>query len=174
MAASNVVKTFRDSTIVLSDGTPTTPLTCTPKFYKGDFKADNLDGCTYDVVTGYYYTSIEIQAQGELVSMRKGERVFPSCTISCFVGDITEDDTEIINDFIHRIGAFEDAVATRGTNEEVFTFDTAFTIEGTDHGDATDKTITLEDCKPTTSFEESMEGDSLSLTFSVLGGVFFA
>jgi len=67
-------------------------------------------------------------------------------------------------------GAFSSAVSTLGANAEVYAVKLTLTIEGTDHGDAADHTIVLDDCTCSVDFAEG-DPNSLSVSFTCYGAI---
>ena len=114
MAISTVVKTKRDGTIKIEDGTSPTPNELTVAFKAGDF-------------------NLTIPGPEEVILQS---------------GDVGTN-----------------WVSTLGSNAEVLTFNVVLTIEGTDHGDASDHTLTLPHCVITGSLAEG-DPDTVSISLT--------
>lgn len=162
MALSTVTKNFTDGTIVLSDGTGT-PLTCTVQADGGDFSLAGLQGKYLNAVSKY-------ESRGRVTSIRRGARIYPTVSFTCQMRQFTSASSNQITDFLHQTGSYSAAVSTR-SETDVFAFDITFTVEGTDHNDAADHTITLTDVVMT-DFSFS-EGDPNTFSFSgeVIGSI---
>lgn len=173
MALSTVIKNFRDlSSVTFKDGTGT-PLECSPPFYNADLKISNL-GASYNSSTGIYSDYTIIKTKGQRVGIRKTIDREPQLTMTFFVGDLYNTATNCLNAFIHRIGtAYSAAISTTSTIGDVFTCDAVFKIEGTDHGDSADQTVTCEDIIINHDFELSADGNMLTVTADVTGGIFY-
>lgn len=169
MAESSVVKTGRDGSITFKDGTGT-PLDFTITFDMGDMSVTGLSAVNDK--SGKYYNHTEIQARGELVSQRMTDRVFPSVSASMYMRSFHHATEERFMDFIQGQGAFASRVSTTGANAEVFNCDIVFTVEGTDHGDAADETLTLNDVTiDSFEFAEAMEGNTFKFSGIVTGAI---
>lgn len=160
MAMSNVIKNFRDGTLVFADNTGT-PLTLPIVFEAGDFSIDNLN-------EGLVETTAYLD-RGEFATLRKTNRVFPSFSFTAHQTDLSDATDKLLYDLARKTGAFASAVSTLGANADAMTYKLTFTIEGTNFGDSADHTIQLNDCRITLSFSE---GDPNS--FSVAGIVYGA
>lgn len=160
MAMSNVIKNFRDGTLVFADNTGT-PLTLPIVFEAGDFSIDNLN-------EGLVETTAYLD-RGEFATLRKTNRVFPSFSFTAHQTDLSDATDKLLYDLARKTGAFASAVSTLGASADAMTYKLTFTVEGTAFGDSADHTMVLNDCRITLSFSE---GDPNS--FSVAGIVYGA
>ena len=81
MAVSSVVKNFRDGTILIEDGTGT-PLAVTVQYEAGDFSISGLNQSNTEATT---YLD-----RGELGSVRKTNRTFPTFSFSAHMTDLSD------------------------------------------------------------------------------------
>jgi hypothetical protein len=160
MAASTVIKNFRDGTLVFADNTGS-PLTLPIVYEAGDFSIDNLN-------EGLVETTAYLD-RGEFATLRKTNRVFPSFSFSAHMTDLSDNSDKLLYDLARKTGTFSAAVSTLGANADAMTYKLTFTVEGTNFGDSADHTMVLNDCRITLSFSE---GDPNS--FSVAGIVYGA
>ena len=145
MAISSVVKNFRDGTITLKDGTGT-PLTLTVLYENGDFSASGFN-------QGNYEKNVYLD-RGEFGSLRKTNRSFPTFTFSAYMSDLSDGTNQNLFDIINKLGAYAAAVSTLGASADVFTLHVVLAVEGTNYGDASDHTLTLNDCVTAIDFAE--------------------
>jgi hypothetical protein len=154
MAYSNVVKTKRDGLISICDdsgfaGSNTLDLAFEP----GDFS-----------MNAPQENRLNFLDRGRLVSsVRYGDDQALTGSFSVYFRDTTDAAAATLMDILNQSGYVSTApwVGTLGANAEVFTCDLRLTIEGTDHGDAADHTITITDV----SFDYTMaEGDPNVIT----------
>lgn len=172
MALSTVIKNFRDLTsVTFKDGTGT-PLECTPPYCQADL---SLSGLGSTSANGKYYDYVAIKPRGDVASLRKTNQREPQVTITFYVADMYNTATNSLNNFIHRTGAtYSAAVSTTAATGDVFTCDIVCTVEGTNHGDSADQTITLEDVEIDHDFQVSEDGNTFSVTGTVHGSITFA
>ena len=163
MAESTVVKNFRDGTIQLKDGTGT-PVTYTVSVEEGNLKIGGMN------VTSKSYEKAIYQDRGEVASVRKTLRKFPTLSFDIMLRDVSDASSGTFLDFCLKQNAYSGNVSTLGANME-YTITVVLTIEGTDHGDSADHTITMADVLVTDVGVE--EGDPDKVTFSgmILGTV---
>lgn len=154
MAASTVIKNFRDATVVFADGTTPTPLSLTLTLESGDFALSGLNQGNTEATT---YLD-----RGELGSVRLTSRTFPSFTVSCHMADLSDATDKLIWDAVNKTGAFASAVSTI-SGSDVYGLKVTLTIEGTNFGDAADHTIVLNGCHCSIDFAE---GDPNSFTIN--------
>lgn len=160
MAASTVIKNFRDGTLVFTDNTGT-PLSLPIVYEAGDFSIDNLN-------EGLVETTAYLD-RGEFATLRKTNRVFPSFSFTAHMTDLSDGTDKLLYDLARKTGAFSAAVSTLGANADAMTYKLTFTVEGTNFGDSADHVLILNDCRVTVSLSE---GDPNS--FSVSGIVYGA
>lgn len=161
MAISSVVKNFRDGTIVLSDGTGT-PLTVTIQFENGDLSISGTNQGNYE--------HTKYLDRGELGSIRKTTRMFPTGSFTCQMTDLSDATDRLIWDMVNKTGAFASAVSTLGANADLYTLKIVLTVEGTNFGDATDHVLNLNDCRCSIDFAEG-DPSNFTINFEVLGTI---
>ena len=154
MAASTVIKNFRDGTILFADGTTPTPLSVTVTLEGGDFSLPGLNQGNLEATT---YLD-----RGDLGSVRLTSRSFPSFSVTCHMADLSDATDKLIWDAINKTGAFSAALSTI-TGSDVYGLKITLTIEGTNFGDAADHTIVMNGCHCTIDFSE---GDPNTFTIS--------
>jgi hypothetical protein len=154
MAASTVIKNFRDATVVFADGTTPTPLSLTLTLESGDFALTGLNQGNTEATT---YLD-----RGELGSVRLTSRTFPTFTVSCHMADLSDATDKLIWDAINKTGAFSAAQSTI-LGSDVYGLKVTLTIEGTNFGDTADHTIMMIGCHCTIDFAE---GDPNSFTIN--------
>lgn len=148
---------FRDGTIVIKDGTSGTPLEVTVLAALGDFSASGFKA------GGNYETAVT-QVRGEVHSIRRTNRIFPTISFSLLISEFSIDTGENVIDLLE---GTEDYAARVSTNSlgDVITFDIEFTM---DVPGGTETTWTFEDVEITYDFAES-EASSLTLNGTVYG-----
>lgn len=161
MAISSVVKNFRDGTIVLSDGTGT-PLTVTIQFENGDLSISGTNQGNYE--------HTKYLDRGELGSIRKTTRMFPTGSFTCQMTDLSDATDRLIWDMVNKTGAFASAVSTLGANADLYTLKIVLTVEGTNFGDSTDHVLNLNDCRCSIDFAEG-DPSNFTINFEVLGTI---
>lgn len=160
MALSTVVKNFRDGSLVIKDATAVTPLDVTVTYENGDFSLQGLSEGQKEV-TAY-------QSRGALSSLRYTNQTFPTLSFTAQMTEFSDATNENMLDMVLKQNAFSAAVSTYSTaTDAVFTLNLAFTVEGSDHGDSADHSVTLDDVRCTIDFAE---GDPN--TFTINGTVY--
>jgi hypothetical protein len=163
MSASEVIKTqFDCGTIEIIDGTPTTPLTVTVALDRGDF---SLSGVMEGLKNVAAY-----QTRGELKSLRKTDRAFPTGSFSAMVAEFSDDTAGTVADMLLGNGEFAARTRTTRVPGDAMTLDVKLTVEGTDYGDDADQVITLQDCVLTMDFTEG-DPDTLTFNFTCYGDI---
>ena len=161
MAISSVVKNFRDGTIVLSDGTGT-PLTVTIQFENGDLSISGTNQGNYE--------HTKYLDRGELGSIRKTNRMFPTGSFTCQMTDLSDNTDRLIWDMVNKTGAFASAVSTLGATADLYTLKIVLTVEGNNFGDSNDHVLNLNDCRCSIDFAEG-DPNSFTINFEVLGAI---
>ncbi len=162
MALSTVIKTNRDGSLQGADGTGT-PLTANVTFENGDVTITGIASNLNEVVA--------IESRGRFNTIRHAARTYPEITFSAKVADLSEATTGVFQDLVLGTGAHSARVSTLGSSRQEITLDLTLTIEGTDHGDAADQTIVLNDVFITFDFAESPESNALSFKGTVYGAI---
>jgi len=161
MAASTVIKNFRDATVLFQDGTTPTPLAVTLSLESGDFALTGLNQGNTEATT---YLD-----RGELGSVRLTSRTFPTFSVSCHMADLSDATDKLIWDAINKTGAFSAALSTI-TGSDVYGLKVTLTIEGTNFGDTADHTIVMVGCHCTIDFSEG-DPNSFSISGTVYGTI---
>jgi len=161
MAASTVIKNLNDGTITLEDGTGT-PVTLVVPFSTGDLNVTAL-AATQNEVTAY-------ETRGTLNTVRHTSRTYPTLGFSFQVADYADVTDFTAQDFVMFQGAYASNVSTLGANAEVKTIKVTLTVEGTDHGDAADHTIVLDDVHCTMDITEG-DPNTATISGTVYGSV---
>ena len=108
MAVSSVVKNFRDGTILIEDGTTPTPISLTVQYEAGDFSITGLNQSNTEATT---YLD-----RGELGSVRKTSRTFPTFSFSAHMTDLSDATDKLLWDAVNKTGAFASAGGCAGFN----------------------------------------------------------
>ena len=161
MAISSVVKNFRDGTILIEDGTGT-PLAVTVQFEAGDFSLSGLNQGNVEATT---YLD-----RGELGSVRKTSRTFPTFSFSAHMTDLSDATDKLLWDAVNKTGAFSAAVSTGGTASDVYMLKVTFTVEGTNFGDSADHVMILNNCRLSLDLSEG-DPNSFSISGTVYGAI---
>lgn len=164
-----IPKNFRDGSVVISDGTAVTPLNVTATFETGDFSIEEAGPGV-----GGYETSRYL-SRGELIGLRKTNKVAASGSMSFTFSEFTLNSTGNVIDMIRGTGTdFGSRVSTSTALGDVMTFDIVLTIEGTDLGDAADHTATLTDVEVTSIGIAEGDPNTVSLGFTIHGTITYA
>lgn len=161
MAISSVVKNFRDGVLLVEDGTGT-PLAVTIQFEAGDFSLSGLNQSNTEATT---YLD-----RGELGSVRKTSRTFPTFSFSAHMTDLSDATDKLIWDAVNKTGAFSAAVSTGGTASDVYMLKVTLTIEGTNFGDSADHVIIMNNCHLAIDFAEG-DPNTFTLNGTVYGAI---
>jgi len=162
VALSSVVKNFRDGTLVISDATTPTPLTLTVQYEAGDF---SLSGSNEGNVETTVYMD-----RGELGTLRKTSRLFPSGSFSAHFTDIRSAEKTLWA-LATWSGPFATGVQSIA-GSDVKTYKTlVWTVEGTNFGDAADHILTLGDVRIDSVDVAEGDPNSYTINFTVYGSV---
>ena len=159
MSISTTVKVARDGQLTLRDNNTPTANTFIVDYEAGDFSFS--DDKTERIV---------IRDRGVIVGLRKGDESVASFSFTCFMRDFTDASGATIVDIIEKTGSAAAWVSTGGTGYEQYLLDVILTVEGTDHGDDADHTLTLEKCFLRWEFAESKDGNAITVTGECYGG----
>lgn len=154
---------FRDGTLVVKDGTGT-PLEVTIVATAGDFSFSGmkLDGASYETIV--------TQARGELHSLRKGNRAFPTISFNMYVSEFSLATGENLLCLVAGTDDYSARVSTTAAKGDVMTFDLEFTTNLSGLTGGTSTTITFEDVELTLDFSEG-EQNSVSVSGTVYGNI---
>ncbi len=156
MAESTVVKTKRDGIISIADNS--------------GFAGGNVLTVAYEpgdfAFTVAKTTRNDFLDRGRLTpSVRFGDDQPVTGTFSAYFREATDAAVDTLMDLLNESGNVDSTyVSTLGANAEVFACDVRLTIEGTDHGDGADHTITITDCSFDYSFAEG-DPDMISVNW---------
>lgn len=153
MASSTVVKVRRDGVITLSDGAAAT---YTVAYEDGNFSADTLTGANAA-------DRVVIRDRGTIVGLRKGDDPVGSLSFTVHFREFTNGSASALLDFITGTNAGAALTSTGGAGFEQFMCGVNMTIEGTDHGDTADASVTWTKVLLTADMSE---GDPTSLSIS--------
>jgi len=159
MPISSVVKNFRDGTITLADNGINT---LTIQYEAGDL---SLSGVNQGQVEHTKYLD-----RGELGSIRRTNRSFPTGSFSCQMTEFSDASNTNIWDLVNKTGAFSAAVSTLGANADLYTLKITLVVEGSNFGDPSDHTLEMDDCRCTIDFSEG-DPSSFTINFEVLGTI---
>jgi|DEB0MinimDraft_3_1074331.scaffolds.fasta_scaffold33427_2 hypothetical protein len=166
MAASSLVKTKRDGTITIIDGTSPTPNEYTVSFEVGDFsyseeKADRT----------------VIRDRGAIVGLRAGDDPVITASFSVHLRDLHNTTADVLLDFLYNRGyasSTTSVASTGGTGFEQYLVNIKFTIDANsvDSGEAV-QSVTFAKCLCVYSLSEG-DPDSLEISAECYGGLTFA
>ncbi len=159
MPISSVVKNFRDGTITLADNGINT---LTIQYEAGDLSLSGVNQGNYE--------HTKYLDRGDLGSIRKTNRSFPTGSFSCQMTEFSDASNTNIWDLINKTGAFSTAVSTLGANADLYTLKITLSVEGTNFGDSSDHTLEMDDCRCTIDFAEG-DPSSFTINFEVLGTI---
>ena len=159
MAYSTTVKTTRDGSILLTDGSGNNLAVA----YEGE-GSFNYDGSAETAAR------VPIYDRGVVVGVRKGaDEPFKTVSFNVDLRSLTDDTAGSIIDFIKKTNAYAANTST-SANSDFYTINVEYSIEATTLGDDHDYKITLADCVPSYSFTEGYPS-TISLSFEVFGTV---
>lgn len=170
MAYSSVVKTRRDSKIILRDGQGS------PTVLEIEYEEGNL---TLDGIGAAKAAQTIIRDRGAVSVVRKGDEE-PSSTgsFTAFFRQFTDaSEAGSLLDFINKTGHYASNVSTGSTGSpfvEEYCIDLVYEVEGTDLGDDADHTVTLSKCVCQVSFAEADAGSTFTISFTCYGGLSFS
>lgn len=113
---------------------------------------------------------IVVEARGELVSLRKGKRKYPSGSIEIYLSGLSDATKTTILDYFLKTGSQAAGTSTTAAIGDVWTIDIILTIKGSVFGDASDHVFTLEDCHVEVGVKEG-EPDTITGSFTCYGTV---
>jgi len=138
MAVSTIVKTKRDGTLTIKDGAGT-PLELVIAFEQGDLSI-TIPGPSVNVF-------LDRGEFGATPSLRYGDDQPCTGSFTAYLRHPTDASDEVLLDLLTQSGQIgSNWTSTLGANAEVNAYQLVFAIEGTDHGDSADYSITLDDC----------------------------
>jgi len=155
--ASTIVKNFRDGTIRIQDNTGT-PIAITVAYEEGNF---SISGLQQDLTEVAAYMD-----RGSLSNLRKTTQTFPTFTFSSYMTHFSSGGSGAISilEFIKQQDGGSSLTSQSASKGDVMTFEVQIKVEGTDFGDTSDHSITLQECVLSVDYSE---GDPSS--FSVSG-----
>ena len=132
MAATGIVKTACDGTIVINDGTPTTALTYTIVLEPGNFG-----------FTEQRFTYTDIIDRCAVAGSRKSGVAPGTLSFSVHLTAFTGSAESHLLDMINATGSYSAALSTDTGEFEGSIREVVFTMAGTSHGDNADHVITF-------------------------------
>ena len=165
MAASSVLKHLYDGSLTASDGTGS-PVSLVIPFTMGDLSISGL--------SERQNATVAYEARGQLCSVRKAARTYPSGSFSFQIADYSDAVDQTAIDFFLAQNSFSANVSTLtgGANADVYAVDLLFTVGGIALGDVADHTVLLTDCDVTMDLSEG-EPNMASISFTCYGSVTF-
>lgn len=151
---------FRDFVVTLKDGTGT-PLECELTASLGDLQISGL---------GDLYETIVTQVRGELHSLRKGNRTFPTFSMGLLLSEFSLAGTGNVADFIRGTGGYSARVSTSEALGDVFTCDVLIEGDLSSLTGGTDTDLLLEDVKIDFDISEG-EQNTIALSGTVYGAI---
>ena len=157
MAVSTIVKTKRDGTLTIKDGTGT-PLELVIAYEQGDLNI-SIPGPAVNVF-------LDRGVLGATPSLRYGDEQACSGSFSAYLRHPTDATDEVLLDLITQSGQIgTNWVSTLGANAEVNTYTLVFAIAGISHGDSANYSITLNHCVFSGTVGEG-DPNSISINFT--------
>lgn len=157
MAISTIIKTKRDGTLTFSDNGGSN--TFVVAYEAGDLSVD-IPGPTVNVF-------LDRGEFGATPSLRYGDDQPMGASFTAHLRDFASGSFETLTSIVTRqvFDAGQDTtwVSTLGTSAEVDTLTLAWAVEGTDHGDESDHTLTMNHCVVNGSLSEG-DPNTVSLT----------
>ena len=154
MAYSTVVKTKRDGTLKFEDNGASNALTIS--YEAGDFQLSIGANVVANLDRGKF---------GATPSLRLSDDQAMTATFTAYLRDFSDATYATLEEIILQSGDVgSNWVSTLGSDAEVFTLDLTWTVEGTDHGDASDHVLTIPFCHVTGSLSE---GDPNQVSISI-------
>lgn len=147
MAESTIVKTKRDGTIILADNSG---------FGGANIYTVSAEPGDFAITFGGRAARNNFLDRGRLVSsVRYGDDAPLTGSFSAYWRDATDAGAATLFDVLHWTGyVASNWVGTLGVNGEVKCVDVRLSIEGSDHGDGADHSITVTDCSLDGGFAE--------------------
>ena len=156
MAISTIVKTKRDGTLVLKDNAAANTLTVA-------YEAGDL---SISIPGPAVISPLDRGSLGSPPSLRYSDDQPITGTFTAYLRDLSDAAYATLEEVILQSGEVGASwVSTMGANGEVFTLDLEWTVEGTDHGDASDHVLTLPYCVVTGSLSEG-DPNQISISFT--------
>lgn len=156
MPESTIVKTKRDGTITLRDGTSPTPLEYVVAFEAGDLNVA-IPGRTVNLF-------LDRGVMTDPPAIRYGDDQPMTGSFTAQLREVTDASVSTLVDVLTQSGYFaSDWVSRGGANAEVKTVQITWDIEGTDLGDASDHQIVCDHCYVTGSVAD---GDPVTISVS--------
>ena len=156
MSESLIVKTKRDGTIKFLDNSGAN--TYTVAYEAGDL---NISIPGPSVIS-----PLDRGSLGSPPSLRYSDDAPITGSFTAYLRDLGDGAYATLEEIITQTGHVASTwVSTMGANGEVFTLDLEWTIEGTNHGDASDHVLTLSHCVVSGSLSEG-DPDQISISFT--------
>lgn len=162
MALSTTPKSANSGTIVLRDGTPTTPVSLTLSWANGDFNVSELKRRLNE--------STPVEVRGKFKGLTTGQRFYPTFSFTAVAVEFTNASAGALADFVMKQGGYASNVGTLGTGQP-YTVDLVYTVDGTAFGDDDDHTFTLADCELTISYQEGSPANTFTINGTCYGTI---
>ena len=156
MAVSTVPKVRRDGTITLTDSGASN--TYTVAYEDGDFSFSRTKAAR-----------IVVRDRGVIVGVRNGDAPVMSLSFTVHLREFTNSTADVLIDVLEETGAAASWTSVSSGAFEPYMLDCKLTIEGTDHSDQADATITLSKCLFEWDVSEG-DPDKVSVKAEVYGG----
>ena len=156
MAYSTIVKTKRDGTLKFEDNAGSNSLTVA--YEAGDFN--------FSIPGKSVVVNLDRGEIGATPSLRYSDDQPMTATFTAYVRDFSDGSYATLEEILLQSGEVGTSwVSTLGADAEVFCLSLTWTVEGTDHGDASDHALTLPYCVVTGSMQEGAP-DVISLSIT--------
>lgn len=154
MAISTIPKTLRDGTLTFTDGVRSLVV----DFEAGDLKID----IPQEAVSLF----LDRGQIGATPAIRYGDDAPMTGSFTAQLRDLSDATYATLEELVTQSGYVGSTwVSTLGANAEVFTVTLTWDVEGTDHGDATDHSLTLPYCVVRGGFSEGVP-NTINISFT--------
>lgn len=137
MALSAIAKTKRDGIITLADGTGS-PVTLAVIYEDGDLSIEGISKHQAELVAFF--------DRGTFYSVRKSNQKFITFKFTAHMTELSDAANGNLYDFINFNNQYSANVSTLGSSAEVKTIKLTWSVEGTDHGDGSDNSLSITHC----------------------------
>lgn len=160
MATSNFIKNDVCGVCKVVDNAG---VTLTVPFDRGSVKIGPLSKVLNEIT--------KYESRGRLRGVGVGARIYPTVEFSAWIAEWTNASAGNLVDFLLQRNGYSGNISTLGSSHPVYTCDFSLVIEGTNYGDDADTTVVCEDVRFTFEFQESMDGNGVTVSGEVLGRV---
>jgi len=161
--SSTIIKNFRDGEIRIQDNTGT-PVAITVAYEEGNF---SISGLQQDLTEVAAYMD-----RGSLASLRKTNQVFPTFSFTAYMTHFTSGGSGAMSilEFIKQQDGGASLTSQSANKGDVMTFEVRILVEGSDFGDSSDHSVTLQECVISADFQES-DGNTFSVSGTCYGAI---